>query len=424
MELSFTLRNVILGASLLGAVGGVVGSFALLRRQSMLGDALAHAALPGVALAFLLTNSKHPLVLLAGALVAGVLGALLMLGIVRYSRVKEDSAMGIVLSVFFGIGIVLLTVIQRMPTGNKAGLDKFLFGQAATLVTADVVIMAALSALVLLAVALQYKELKLLAFDPEFGRSIGLPMRGTELLLTVSLVLVVVVGLQMVGVVLMVATLITPAAAARQWTQRLGVMLVLAASIGAVAGAGGAVVSAVVPRMPTGPTIVLASSVVLVVSLVFAPERGILWRFQRSRGVAAHIRREHLLKDLYLAGERGAALGDLVTWDAVAGVRGQGGVRIRRTARSMARARLVSLSAEGLKLTPSGLDDAAQLVRKHRLWEVYLSRRLDLADDHVHRPAEDMEHALSEEAVTSLEERLGHPTVDPHGQPIPPRRVA
>ncbi len=424
MELSFTLRNVILGASLLGAVGGVVGSFALLRRQSMLGDALAHAALPGVALAFLLTNSKHPLVLLTGALVAGVLGALLMLGIVRYSRIKEDSAMGIVLSVFFGIGIVLLTVIQRLPTGNKAGLDKFLFGQAATLVTADVVIMATLSALVLLAVALQYKELKLLAFDPEFGRSLGLPMRGTELLLTVSLVLVVVVGLQMVGVVLMVATLITPAAAARQWTQRLGVMLVLAAAIGAVAGAGGAVVSAVVPRMPTGPTIVLASSAVLIVSLVFAPERGILWRFLRSRGVAARIRREHLLKDLYLAGERAGAPGASVTWETVAGVRGQAAERVRRTARSMARARLLTLSAAGLELTPAGLDDAAQLVRKHRLWEVYLSRRLDLADDHVHRPAEDMEHALSEEAVTSLEESLGHPTVDPHGQPIPPRRAA
>lgn len=424
MELSFTLRNVILGASLLGAVGGVVGSFALLRRQSMLGDALAHAALPGVALAFLLTNSKHPLVLLAGALVAGVLGALLMLGIVRYSRVKEDSAMGIVLSVFFGVGIVLLTVIQRMPTGNKAGLDKFLFGQAATLVTADVVIMAALSVLVLVAVALQYKELKVLAFDPEFGRSLGLPMRATELLLTVSLVLVVVVGLQMVGVVLMVATLITPAAAARQWTQRLGVMLVLAAAIGAVSGAGGAVVSAVVPRMPTGPTIVLASSVVLIVSLVFAPERGILWRFLRSRGVATRIRREHLLKDLYLAGERRGAPGEIVTWETVAGVRGQGADRIRRTARSLARARQVILSAAGLRLTRSGLDDAAQLVRKHRLWEVYLSQRLELADDHVHRPAEDMEHALSEEAVTSLEQRLGHPTVDPHGKPIPPRRAA
>ena len=424
MEISFTLRNVLLGASLLGAVGGVVGSFALLRRQSMLGDALAHAALPGVALAFLLTNSRHPLVLLAGALVAGMIGALIMLGIVRFSRVKEDSAMGIVLSVFFGLGIVLLTVVQRMPTGNKAGLDKYLFGQAATLVTADVVVMGVLSVLVLLAVVLQYKELKLLAFDPEFGRSLGLPMRATELLLTVSLVTVVVVGLQMVGVVLMVAALITPAAAARQWTQRLGVMLVLAAAIGAASGAGGAVISAVVPRMPTGPTIVLASSAVLIVSLVMAPERGMLWRFLRSRGVAARIRHEHLLKDLYLAGERGGDLGAAVPWETVAGVRGQAAERIRHTARALSRTEQAFVDPSGLRLTEKGLADAAQLVRKHRIWEVYLSRRLDLADDHVHRPAEDMEHALSEEAVSSLDERLGHPTVDPHGQPIPPRRVA
>jgi manganese/zinc/iron transport system permease protein len=216
--LSFTARNVLIGATLLGALGGMLGSFALLRRQSLLGDALAQAALPGVCIAFLLTGSKSPLPLFTGALVAGLIGALLILATVRWSRIKEDSAIGIILSVFFGIGIVLLTYIQKLPEGNQSGLDKYLFGQAATLVEEDLKVMAILGGIVTLTVLAFYKELKLLSFDPGFGASLGLPMRRLEVLLTLLLVIVVVVGLQTVGVVLIVATLITPAAAARQWT--------------------------------------------------------------------------------------------------------------------------------------------------------------------------------------------------------------
>ena len=226
-ELTFTTRNVLAGATILGIVGGVLGSFALLRRQSLMGDALAHAALPGVCIAFLLTGSKAAPGLFAGALVAGLIGAVVILNVVRWSRVKEDSAMGIVLSVFFGIGIVLLTYIQKMPYGNQSGLDKFLFGQAATLMPEDVRLMGWLAAATLLVVLLLYKELKLVSFDTEFATSLGLPARRLELVLTVLLVVVVVVGLQTVGVVLMVATLITPAAAARQWTEKLGVMILV-----------------------------------------------------------------------------------------------------------------------------------------------------------------------------------------------------
>ena len=292
MDLSFTARNVLIGATLLGALGGLLGSFALLRRQSLLGDALAHAALPGVCVAFLLTGSKAPLPLFLGALGAGLAGALLILATVRYSRIKEDSATGIVLSVFFGIGIVLLTAIQKLPAGNQSGLDKYLFGQAATLVEEDLKVMALLGAAVLAVVLALFKEFKLLSFDPAFGASLGLPMRGLEILLTLLLVVVVVVGLQTVGVVLMVATLITPAAAARQWTDRLGAMAGLSAAIGAAAGAAGALASALVPRLPTGPVIVLTSSGMLILSLLFAPRRGLVWARLRERRVARRLRRE------------------------------------------------------------------------------------------------------------------------------------
>ncbi|MFL6294208.1 MAG: iron chelate uptake ABC transporter family permease subunit [Thermoanaerobaculia bacterium] len=422
MELTFTARNVLIGATLLGVLGGTLGTFALLRRQSLLGDALAHAALPGVCIAYLITGTKSPLPLFAGALAAGLLGSLLILATVRWSRIKEDSAIGIVLSVFFGIGIVLLTLIQKLPAGNQSGLDKYLFGQAATLVVADLQVMAVLGAIVIAFVVAFYKEFKLLAFDREFGSSLGLPMRKLEVLLTLLLVVVVVVGLQTVGVVLIVATLITPAAAARQWTDRLGAMLLLSAGIGATAGAAGSLVSASMAKLPTGPVIVLVSSSVLIVSLLLAPSRGILWARLRERQVAGRIQRENLLKDLYLLGERKADWATALTWPHLMGLRGQTGRELARNARPLVAAGLAERDGDTLRLTEAGRKEAEQVVRKHRIWEVYLSRRLELPSDHVHRDAEAMEHALSEAAVTELEEALGFPALDPHGSPIPPRR--
>lgn len=421
MELSFTVRNVMLGAALLGLAAGAMGSFTLLRRQSLLGDALAHAALPGICVAFLLTGSKSPLPLFAGALVAGLAGALMILATVRWSRVKEDSAMGIVLSVFFGLGIVLLTYIQKLPTGNQSGLDKFLFGQAATLVEEDVRIMAILSGAVLLLLALFYKELKILAFDREYGASLGLPMRWLEILFTVLLVVVVVVGLQTVGVVLIVATLVTPAAAARQWTDRLGGMILLSAAIGAGSGIFGALISASMPRLPTGPVIVLLVSAVLVVSLFLAPRRGYLWSLIRERRVERRIRRENLLKDLYRVAENRRDWQSFVSLPELMGMRGQSSARLLRSARPLVGAGLVELEADAVRLTPAGRREAESVVRKHRLWELYLTRRLELPSDRVHRDAEAMEHALTEDAVAELETLLGYPEVDPHGRRIPPR---
>jgi manganese/zinc/iron transport system permease protein len=422
--LSFTLRNVLVGAMLLGLTGGVLGSFALLRRQSLLGDSLAHAALPGVVLAFLITGSKAQPVLLAGALVAGILGSLLILLVTRYTRLKADAAFGIVLSVFFGLGIVLLTLVQKLPGGNQSGLDKFLFGQAAALVQKDLYFMGGLAALALGLVWLFFKEFKLLSFDRDFGASLGFPMRGVEILLTSLLVLAVVLGLQMVGVVLMVATLVVPAAAARQWTDKLGGMVLLAGGIGAAAGALGALASNSFARLPAGPSIVLTASAFFVVSLLFAPRRGLLWSLLRRRATSARIRRENLLKDIYHLGEQRGDFGASFSAPELMGVRGIGGGLLSRLARALQREGLVSADAGGWRLTAAGEAAGADIVRKHRLWELYLSRFLEIPSDHVHRDAEAMEHALSDADVQRLEELLGHPEIDPHGETIPPRRTA
>lgn len=279
----YTLRNVALGSALLGIVSGVLGTFAVLRRQGLVGDALAHAALPGITLAFMISGSRSPAVLMLGAAVSGWLGTLLILRIVRDTRISEDTALGVVLTVFFGLGIVLLTQIQHSGDANQAGLDRYLFGQAATLVAEDVRTMAVVGGVALALVALLFKEFKLLAFDAEFAASLGFPTDRLSILLTSAIVLAVVIGLQTVGVVLMAAMLVAPAVAARQWTNRLGVMVLLSGAFGAAAGVTGAVISVTARHVPTGPMIVLCATVIVVVSLLFAPERGMVWDAVRRR---------------------------------------------------------------------------------------------------------------------------------------------
>jgi manganese/zinc/iron transport system permease protein len=301
-----TLRTIALGAAMLGIVSGALGTYAVLRRQSLLGDAMSHAALPGIALAFLLTGSKRPFAFVLGAALAAWVATLLIMGIVRATRIKYDTALGLVLSVFFGFGLVLLTFIQRRPEASQAGLDRFLFGQAASLLERDLVTMGALGAFALLATALFWKEFKVLSFDPDFGGTLGFPVRVLDVLLTGLLVVAIVVGLQTVGVVLMSAMIVAPAAAARQWTDRLGVMFLLAALIGAAAGVIGAVASSAASRMPTGPTIVVAVSALVLVSLLFATNRGLVWGWARDRRARRRLRVEAVLADLQaLAAQHG-----------------------------------------------------------------------------------------------------------------------
>ena len=286
IHLDYTLLIVAIGAALLGTVSGALGCYAVLRRQSLLGDAISHAALPGIAIAFLLTGSKTPLILVLGAAIAGWLGTLLIMSIVRLTRIKYDSVLAIVLSTFFGFGLVLHTLIQRTGNANQAGLDTFLFGQAATMLARDVLTIGILGGIALIVMLVFWKELKLLVFDEGFAASIGFPIRTLDVLLTSLLVVAIVLGLQAVGAVLMSAMLVAPAVAARQWTDRLRLMVFLAACFGALAGVSGTIISSTVSRLPTGPTIVLCATVVVGVSIAFAPNRGLVWdriRHQRNR---------------------------------------------------------------------------------------------------------------------------------------------
>lgn len=274
----YTLRIVTLGTAILGAICGMLGSFAVLRKQSLLGDAISHAALPGIAIAFLITGTKETNVLLVGALVSGLIGAFWIRGIITKTRLKSDTALGLILSIFFGFGMMLLTFIQKMPNANQSGLDKFLFGQAATLLAKDVWMMALITGICLVVLFLFWKEFKILLFDADYAKTLGFNTKIIDTLITSFIVLAIVLGLQTVGVVLMSAMILAPAAAARQWTNNLGTMVFLAAVFGAFSGIFGTAISAEQSNLSTGPVIVLVASVFVFFSFIFSPSRGLLFR--------------------------------------------------------------------------------------------------------------------------------------------------
>ena len=274
----YTLRTITLGTAVLGAVTGMLGSCPVLRKESLLGDAISHAALPGIAIAFLITGSKDTNVLLIGALVSGLIGTLWIRGITAKTYLKSDTALGLILSLFFGFGMLLLTYIQKQPNSNQAGLDKYLFGQAATLVESDVWLMTIITGLCLVVLLLFWKEFKILLFDKDYAQTLGFNTKFIDALITSFIVLAIVLGLQTVGVVLMSAMLLAPAAAARQWTNSLGKMVFLAAILGASAGVFGTAISATQNNLSTGPVIVLVASVFVLFSFIFSPKRGLLFK--------------------------------------------------------------------------------------------------------------------------------------------------
>lgn len=357
-----TLRTVMLGSIILGLSAGSLGVFAVLRQQSLLGDAIAHATLPGICIAFMLTGQKTPLILLLGAGIAGWLGTLLIKIITEQTQLKKDAALGIILSVFFGFGLALLTVIQRFPTATKAGLDKFLFGNASTLLREDIVTMGYLGVGVLIILIFCWKEFKIVVFDQDFAKSLGLRIHFIDILLTTLIVIAIVIGLQTTGVVLMSAMLVAPAAAARQWTDRLGHVVILAAFIGAVSGSAGSLTSSIISHLPTGPTIVLFLSTAVFFSLIFAPHRGLLWDWLREYHNRKKMLTTTMLKNLLLFSEIST---DPFHPHDIAALRAIGKAALMRTMHELLKKGWVTqFPDKRWALTPTGLSQAKSLTQE------------------------------------------------------------
>lgn len=432
--MSYLTLIVVLGTSLLGAVAGLLGSFAVLRRRALAGDLLAHAALPGLCLAFLVLGSRELGGMLTGALLTGLAAVALMTFVVRWTRTKEDAALGVVLSTFFGAGIVLSSIIQGMAGGgSKAGLETYIYGQAAGMVRADLVLMGAVSILALLVLVVFYKEFKVLSFDPGFAQAQGWPTLPLDLTLMGLLALVTVIGLPAVGVVLMAAMLIVPGAAARFWTDRLEPMLVLAAVVGALMGTTGTLISAGVlsqwlgrsllgpewQSLPTGPVIVLCGTAIFLFSVLFAPRRGVAARLARGLRLRVRTAQENLLRTLYERGESRLPRLAAVPLEEVLRYRAWSAARAKWIVRRAALSGLVRRVPEGVELTETGLREAQRLVRIHRLWELFLIEGARIAPDHVDRDADSIEHLLPPEVVRELEARLAEQEAAALGSPHP-----
>ena len=415
------VRFALLGSMLLGISCGLLGSFIVVRKMALVGDALSHAVLPGVALGFLWNMSKDPVAIFIGATVAGLAGTAVVTLIKQTTRLKEDTALGLVLASFFAVGICLLTMIQRLPTGNKTGIDKFLFGQAAAMGADDVRLIAIVTVLSIATIALFYKEFLLTSFDAGFAKVVGFPAQAIHYGLMLLLAFSVVIALQAVGVVLVSAMLITPAAAAYLLTDRMSRMLWLAAFFGTTAGAAGAFFSYLGPNLPTGPFMVLGATSVFVVAFLFGPRHGVVMRWWRQRSRSHRVQRENTLKSMYHVLEARDFKGDDVSLRELSERRRETIEEARQQVAELRRHGFVTLHEEGNMtfFTPSGWQLACAIVRNHRLWELYLTNAAQIAADHVHEDAEKIEHVLGEEVVRDLERRLEYATTDPHGRRIP-----
>jgi manganese/zinc/iron transport system permease protein len=413
----YNTRLVVICTMLLGCACGLMGGFLLLRKRSLMGDTLSHATLPGVGLSFMLAvalggDGKSLPILLGGAAITGVIGCAAVLFIREQTRIKEDAAMGIVLSVFFGAGVAILGVIQTMPEGSAAGLESFIYGKTASMVLSDFQILALVTVCVITCSVLFFKEFRLLCFDETFAAALGWSVKFLDILLFALITAVTVAGLQAVGLILIIAFLITPAAAARFWTNQLDRMLVLSALIGGASGWLGASLSAFIPRLPGGAVIVLVAALFFVVSMLIGTERGVMIRFLRQSQLKKRMGRQHLLRALYEILEGGRVTEELnirtVPFRQIRGRRTWSDKQLRNYIRRAYNEGLVEApnKVDSILLTKTGLAEAAHVTRNHRLWEMYLIEYADVATSRVDRDADMVEHVLGEKMVTRLENKL------------------
>jgi len=411
-----SIAFVVIGITLLGIGSAYVGTYSFLDKKALLGDAISHAVLPGICLGFILAGEKNPIYIVSGAFASGALATFLISWLRSNTKLSEDAIIASILSIFFGFGIVLLTVIQKSGNPEMAGLNQFIFGNAIAILEEDLYIYGGLALVIIIILTLFQKEFSLLVFNPDFGKAIGYPMELIRLIFNVLMILAVVIGIQAIGVVLMAALLITPGAAARFWTDRLGILLILAGIFSAVSGILGTYVSFVLPQMPTGPWVVVCLSLLALISFLFAPKKGVISRYVARNTYLKKTHQDHVMKMLYKALEEGKKF--LIIEEIYQAFPHQSG-KSNKSIHRLIKKGLITKNERVIILTDSGKSEAKRIVRLHRLWELYLNESMNIAPDHVHDSAEQLEHLLTPELETLLEKRLNFPKLDPHQENIP-----
>jgi len=414
------IRYVVLGSMLLAASSAVVGVFIVLKKKALIGDAVSHSVLPGICFAFLFSGSKDIPSLIIGAFISGWVALILIDLVVKKSKIKKDAAISIVLTVMFGLGVVLLTYIQHHGGASQTGLESFIFGNAAALIGTDVVVFSIIGLVVVLVVLAFFKEFTLISFNESYAKTIGIPVGRLDTLLSTLTVLAVVAGITAVGVVLMAAMLITPAAAARFWSDNLRKIVLLSALFGALSGFFGALISYLAPSMPTGPWMVIASSAIAFFSFFFDTKKGYIFKqLQRQKSMRL-VDNENVLKIFYQLGERTDNFSHAYEEADLLNIRQISQPRLRSAiGRLIKKGLLLEGNSKKKKLSEQGYKQAAKVVRLHRLWELYLSRYAKIPEHQVHESAEMIEHILTPEMEKELELQLGYPERDPHESVIP-----
>lgn len=389
LQLGYNATLVAIGAALLGVSAGVTGTFLFLRKRALVSDAISHATLPGVCIAFMVMvafggDGRNLIGLLLGSALSAWIGLLCLNWLTRNTRLAEDAAIGAVLSVFFGLGVVLLTVIQTMGVGRQAGLEGFLLGSTAGMLWADAVIIAFGGGATLLLILLLRRPMTLVSFDPEYAAARGLPVARVDLAMMGLVMAVTVVGLKIVGLILIVALLIIPPVTARFWTERSDRVVLLSGLAGGLSGFVGAAISASAPNLPTGPIIVLVSFALFALSLLFAPNRGVL------AAILRHLRfqrRVHLRQGL-LALAQGQPIYE------------------RLTLRLLTRAGLAR--ADGVA-TELGRARAAKALRDEKRWEVVRADQSHEAAAALYDGLRDIETVLTKDQIADIDRRIGGP---------------
>ena len=399
------VRYVAVAILLLGGVSGAVGTFNFLRKKTLVGETVAHSMLPGVLIAFILSGVKNPLVLITGAAISGWLSIWVVDYITRHSKIKGDSALAIVLSSFFGLGIVMLTVIQRTSGKEQSGLDHYIFGNAAAMTPEDSLVFGSISLIVLAIVFWHYFSLKAVVFNQDFAQSIGINTRWIEAIISFITILSISVGIKAVGIVMMSALLIIPPTAARFWTDSLSKMLVVSGIFGAVSGWLGAFVSYSYSSMPTGPWTIVIISIIAFVSMMFAPKKGVVFQRWSKLLVKRRMNEENLLKTAVQLEVRGQ--GKLFNRLSISSRQFFDQRLWNRTIKRLKRKGLIKRVHTGFTLSTVGRAIGAEIDRRHKIWEIYLQRRMQMSVHLVHDEADTMEHFLTPDIEDEILKELG-----------------
>ncbi len=399
-------------SSMVGVMCGVLGSFIVLRNMALIGDALSHAILPGVVVAFLLVG-QSTLGFFSGAVVAGLLSAVAITWIQRNVKTKPDAAIGIVFTAMFSLGVIGISRVSRQP-GVHLDLKDFLFGNVLGVNNEDLYLTLAITIYVLVSVVVFYRYLFVTTFQPVIAQTMGISVRAMHYYLMLLLSFAVVASLQTVGVILVVAMLITPAATALLLSKRLPAVLLIAALIGLMSAVLG-LVGAIVLETAPGPAMAVVATLFYLLAALFAPGKGLVFRYFRKLALQRRIRLEDTLKQAFHLQSAGKLSGESLAENL--------GFSQKLVDRQVKLLRTRGwMKPDELRLTKSGNDEARRLVRAHRLWETYLANQVGLSAEQIHDHAEKYEHLLSEDVLDEVDRTLGYPSIDPHGSPIPARK--